>query len=253
MVVSGPISAAASAVRPRASSASAALATRTAGHRPGLQAGLPGVVKTARRHIGGALEPRELEQRIAFVPGQPHQCRAVPCGPGECPPPLQGGEPVLDLLAQERDACDHGQDAAADKQVAKYSKGMTQRIGVAQALLHEPDLLILDEPTASLDPVARHHFRELLLELKGRGKTILISSHILSEVESVCDRVGILENGRLKRIGTLQELSAEAPAWSSRKSPGPAMEALAATAAEVTWFQGQPDHPLSGWPGAANR
>jgi ABC-2 type transport system ATP-binding protein len=129
---------------------------------------------------------------------------------------------------------------AADKQVAKYSKGMAQRIGVAQALLHEPDLLILDEPTASLDPVARHHFRELLLELKGRGKTILISSHILSEVESVCDRVGILENGRLRRIGTLQELSAGGSTCLVVKEvPGPVMEALAATAAEVTWFQGQ--------------
>src|SRR5271169_1985358 len=129
---------------------------------------------------------------------------------------------------------------AADKQVARYSKGMAQRIGVAQALLHEPDLLILDEPTASLDPVARHHFRELLLELKGRGKTILISSHILSEVESVCDRVAILENGALKRIGTLQELSAGgSTCLIVRELPGPVMEALAATPAEVTWLKGQ--------------
>jgi ABC-2 type transport system ATP-binding protein len=129
---------------------------------------------------------------------------------------------------------------AAEKQVAKYSKGMAQRIGVAQAMLHDPDLLILDEPTASLDPVGRNQFRELLLELKRRGKTILISSHILSEVESVCDRVAILENGALKRIGTLQELSA---GGSTRlvveHVPGPVMDALAATSAEVTWFQGQ--------------
>jgi ABC-2 type transport system ATP-binding protein len=129
---------------------------------------------------------------------------------------------------------------AAEKQVSKYSKGMAQRIGVAQAMLHDPDLLILDEPTASLDPVGRNQFRELLLELKRRGKTILISSHILSEVESVCDRVAILENGALRRVGTLQELSA---GGSTRlfvaEIPGPAMSALAATKAEVTWFQGE--------------
>lgn len=129
---------------------------------------------------------------------------------------------------------------AADKQVAKYSKGMAQRLGVAQALLHDPDLLILDEPTASLDPVARHQFRELLLELKRNGKTVLISSHILSEVESVCDRVAILENGALKRIGTLQELSAGGSTRLVVEAvPGPVMVALTATPAEVTWIQGQ--------------
>jgi ABC-2 type transport system ATP-binding protein len=129
---------------------------------------------------------------------------------------------------------------AADKQVAKYSKGMAQRIGVAQALLHDPDLLILDEPTASLDPVGRNQFRELLLGLKRQGKTVLISSHILSEVESVCDRVAILESGALKRIGTLQELSAGGSArFVVTGVPGPVMEALAATPAEVTFLQGQ--------------
>jgi ABC-2 type transport system ATP-binding protein len=129
---------------------------------------------------------------------------------------------------------------AADKQVAKYSKGMAQRIGVAQAMLHDPDLLILDEPTASLDPVGRIQFRELLLELKRQGKTVLISSHILSEVESVCDRVAILESGALKRIGTLQELSASGSTrFVVRDVPGLVMEALAATPAEVTLLQGQ--------------
>ncbi len=129
---------------------------------------------------------------------------------------------------------------AADKPVSKYSKGMAQRIGVAQALLHDPDLLILDEPTASLDPVGRIQFRELLLELKRRGKSVLISSHILSEVESVCDRVAILENGALKRVGTLRELSAGGSTrFVVRDVPGLAMSALAATPAEVTLLQGQ--------------
>jgi ABC-2 type transport system ATP-binding protein len=128
---------------------------------------------------------------------------------------------------------------AADKVVAKYSKGMAQRIGLAQALLHDPDLLILDEPTASLDPVGRKEFRDILMELKHRGKTVLISSHILSEVESVCDRVAILQSGELKRVGTIQELSAGRAARLTIKNlPTQVMDALKPTAVEVTLTQG---------------
>jgi ABC-2 type transport system ATP-binding protein len=129
---------------------------------------------------------------------------------------------------------------AAGKVVSKYSKGMVQRIGFAQAMLHDPDLLILDEPTASLDPVGRKEFRDILLELKRRGKTVFISSHILSEVESVCDRVAILQNGELKRVGTLQELSAgRSTRFVVKGLPAPLMEALATTAVQVTLVQGQ--------------
>lgn len=129
---------------------------------------------------------------------------------------------------------------ASQKSVAKYSKGMAQRIGFAQAMLHDPDLLILDEPTASLDPVGRKEFRDILLELKRRGKTVFISSHILSEVESVCDRVAILQNGELKRIGTLQELSAgKSTKLLINSLPAPVMDGLAVTTAEVTMVQGK--------------
>lgn len=131
-------------------------------------------------------------------------------------------------------------EEAADKSISKYSKGMTQRIGFAQALLHDPDLLILDEPTASLDPVGRKEFRDILIDLKRRGKTVFISSHILSEVESVCDRVAILQKGELKRMGTLQELSAGKGARLTVKNlPAAAMEALAATPVQITLLQGQ--------------
>ncbi|HVM62677.1 MAG TPA: ABC transporter ATP-binding protein [Verrucomicrobiae bacterium] len=129
---------------------------------------------------------------------------------------------------------------AANKVVARYSKGMAQRIGFAQAMLQDPDLLILDEPTSSLDPVGRKEFRDILLELKQRGKTVFISSHILSEVESVCDRVAILQNGELKRVGTLEELSAGRMVRLIVKSlPAPVVEALSATTAQVTLMQGQ--------------
>jgi ABC-2 type transport system ATP-binding protein len=130
-------------------------------------------------------------------------------------------------------------DAAA-KPVSKYSKGMLQRLGFAQALLHDPDLLILDEPTASLDPVGRKEFHDILLALKKRGKTIFISSHILSEVETVCDRVAILQKGELKKVGTLQELSApKSTCLVLRNVPGPVLEALSQTEAEVTLRRGQ--------------
>jgi len=129
---------------------------------------------------------------------------------------------------------------AADKPVSKYSKGMAQRIGFAQAMLHDPDLLILDEPTASLDPVGRKEFRDILIELRRRGKTVLISSHILSEVESVCDRVAILQNGELKRVGTLQELSAgQSTRFITKSVSAPTMDALAATPARITLVQGR--------------
>jgi ABC-2 type transport system ATP-binding protein len=94
----------------------------------------------------------------------------------------------------------------AGRNVAKFSRGMLQRVGLAQALVNDPDLLILDEPTSALDPVARVAVRELLLQLRGQGKTVFLSSHLLSEVEQVCDRVAVLHRGRVARLGTTSEL-----------------------------------------------
>ncbi len=91
--------------------------------------------------------------------------------------------------------------------VRRYSKGMYQRLGLAQALLHDPDLLILDEPTDGLDPVGRNEVRRILLELKSRGKTIFLNSHILQEVEMVCDRVAIMSSGLVRACGTIDELT----------------------------------------------
>jgi ABC-2 type transport system ATP-binding protein len=90
--------------------------------------------------------------------------------------------------------------------VATYSKGMLQRLGLAQAMLHDPELYILDEPTDGLDPLARSQVRGYLTDLKKRGKTVFLNSHILQEVEVICDRVAILHQGELKRIGDVQDL-----------------------------------------------
>ena len=96
---------------------------------------------------------------------------------------------------------------AAGKKVRTFSKGMKQRLGLAQALVHQPRVLLLDEPTDGVDPVGRAEIRDLLVELKAQGVTIFLNSHLLSEVEQVCDRVGILERGALVREGTVEELT----------------------------------------------
>jgi ABC-2 type transport system ATP-binding protein len=90
--------------------------------------------------------------------------------------------------------------------IRTYSRGMVQRLGMAQALINEPELVILDEPMSALDPVGRKDFRDLILGLKRRNKTVFFSSHILSDAEMVADRVGILKNGRLVSTGKLEEL-----------------------------------------------
>jgi ABC-2 type transport system ATP-binding protein len=95
---------------------------------------------------------------------------------------------------------------AGAKALRKYSKGMLQRIGLAQALINNPDLVFLDEPMSGLDPMGRYQMRELILSLKQQGKTVFFNSHILSDVESICDRVGILVQGELVAMGTLDEL-----------------------------------------------
>ncbi len=95
---------------------------------------------------------------------------------------------------------------AADRRLGGYSKGMLQRIGLAQALVQEPRLLVLDEPTAGVDPAGSREIRDLILDFKKRGLTVLLCSHLLSQVQEICDRIGILHQGSLVREGRLDEL-----------------------------------------------
>ncbi|MEQ2005674.1 MAG: ABC transporter ATP-binding protein [Limisphaerales bacterium] len=100
-------------------------------------------------------------------------------------------------------------DHARKRQIKTYSKGMQQRVGLAQALINNPDLLILDEPTSGLDPIGRMKVREIIQRLKAEGKTVFFSSHELGEVETVCDRVAILHQGELKTEGRVSDLLKE--------------------------------------------
>src|ERR1700720_3940725 len=99
-----------------------------------------------------------------------------------------------------------GLETAGRIQLRKYSKGMLQRVGIAQAILHDPKVVILDEPMSGLDPVGRREVRDVILELKQAGKTVLFSTHILSDAEMLCDRVGVIVGGKLRGVGAPGEI-----------------------------------------------
>ncbi len=109
---------------------------------------------------------------------------------------------------------------AQKRPLKKYSKGMMQRIGLAQSLINDPEVVFLDEPMSGLDPTGRFRVREVILSLKEQGKTIFFNSHILSDVETICDRVAILDRGDLLCVGTLDELLGTAPHYSATGQGG---------------------------------
>ncbi|HRE40022.1 MAG TPA: ABC transporter ATP-binding protein [Ignavibacteria bacterium] len=95
----------------------------------------------------------------------------------------------------------------AKTKIKKYSKGMMQRLGLAQAMINSPELIFLDEPTDGVDPIGRKEIRDILLNLKNEGKTIFLNSHLLSEIELVCDKVAILDKGTLVKMGSVEEIT----------------------------------------------
>ena len=132
-----------------------------------------------------------------------------------------------------------GMTAWADKKVASYSKGMMQRIGLAQALVNDPDLVVLDEPTDGVDPVGRRDIRDVLGRLREQGKTVFVNSHLLSELEMICDRVAILVQGKVARQGTIDDLTAKSQRYDIELEPGSSGAAqlgqLVGEALGVTW------------------
>ncbi|MHC4403403.1 MAG: ATP-binding cassette domain-containing protein, partial [Planctomycetota bacterium] len=99
-----------------------------------------------------------------------------------------------------------GLTSARRRQLKEYSKGMTRRIGLAQALINDPELLLLDEPTTGLDPIGTRAMKDLILDLRNQGKTVVMCSHLLADVQDVCDRIGILYQGELKELGRVDSL-----------------------------------------------
>ena len=155
------------------------------------------------------LPPTHLEsaQRIGYMPENPYVYQYLK--PAEF---LDLCGRLVGLDRQARKARSQelisqvGLDHAADRPIGKFSKGMMQRIGLAQALLHDPELLILDEPMSGLDPIGRKEVRDVLLDQRRRGKTLLFTSHILSDVEMLCDRVVILQRGKVTAKGKIAKL-----------------------------------------------
>ncbi|MBI2837439.1 MAG: ABC transporter ATP-binding protein [Acidobacteria bacterium] len=148
------------------------------------------------------------KRRIGYLPENPYLCQF-----------LRGRELLeyhADLCAVPRDDSrvripeilrQVGLEPASPLPIRKYSKGMVQRLGLAQAMINDPELLILDEPLSGLDPIGRKEFRDIILGLRDRGKTVFFSSHILQDAEMICDRVAIVVGGIVRRIGSLEELA----------------------------------------------
>jgi ABC-2 type transport system ATP-binding protein len=127
----------------------------------------------------------------------------------------------------------------ADKKISMYSKGMLQRVGIGQALMSDPDLVVLDEPTDGVDPVGRRDIRDVLAKLRQQGKTVFVNSHLLSELEMICDRVAILVQGRVARQGTIDDLTAKSQRYEIELEPGETglngLGDMVGAAIEVTW------------------
>jgi ABC-2 type transport system ATP-binding protein len=159
------------------------------------------------RLFGRPVADRQAKHRLGFLPENPYFYDYL------------SGEELLDLMGrlfglERRERRKRalalldrvGLGRAEGRALRKYSKGMLQRLGIAQALINEPELVVLDEPMSGLDPIGRKEIRDLIVELKREGKTVLFSTHILSDVELICDRVAMVVGGRMRDVGKLQDL-----------------------------------------------
>src|SRR5579864_8235015 len=159
--------------------------------------------------LGKDLFDPEIKRRIGFLPEQPYFYDYLSAPElldyyGQLSGMPQGGrrQRIAQLLERV------GLDDVGSKQLRKFSKGMLQRVGIAQAIIHDPEVLFFDEPMSGLDPLGRHEIRELLQSLKDEGKTVFFSTHILSDAEALCDRVAVIHKGELRGIGVVNDLRA---------------------------------------------
>ena len=161
--------------------------------------------------LGHDVRETEFRRHVGFLPENPYFYDYL------------SGRETLDFYARlcgvpaarRRERVDEllgwvGLEAAADARLRTYSKGMQQRVGIAQALVHDPKVVFLDEPMSGLDPIGRKEIRDLVLRLRSEGKTVFMNTHILSDVEMVCDRVAIIVAGRIRHAGAIDDLLAAA-------------------------------------------
>jgi len=157
--------------------------------------------------LGRAVPNREAKRKLGYLPESPYFYEYL--APEEFLDLVGSLFDVPRRLRRERAAkliTRVGLDHARGRPLRKFSKGMLQRIGIAQALMGDPELVVLDEPMTGLDPIGRKEIRDLMLELKREGRTVLYSTHILPDVEMTCDRVAMIFAGRIRSVGPLSEL-----------------------------------------------
>jgi ABC-2 type transport system ATP-binding protein len=149
----------------------------------------------------------ESRRRIGYLPDQPAFYDFLTAAELLTLCARLSGMPSIDIQFRITELLELvGLRHARDQRLRTFSKGMLQRLGIAQALIHDPALLLLDEPMSGLDPIGRKDLREILLRLKQSGKTIVFSSHILQDFEVLCDRIGVLEGGRLSAIENISPI-----------------------------------------------
>lgn len=161
----------------------------------------------AARILGQDFREPDIKRRIGFLPEQPYFYDYL------------SAPELLDYYARLSGVAEAGRKQrihhlldrvglgdVGNKQLRKFSKGMLQRVGIAQAIIHDPEVIFLDEPMSGLDPLGRHEIRELIQALKDAGKTIFFSTHILSDAEALCDRVAVIHKGELRGIGVINDL-----------------------------------------------
>jgi ABC-2 type transport system ATP-binding protein len=159
------------------------------------------------RILGKSISDISMHQDIGYLPEQPYfydyltAAELLDYFARFHDLPAQGRKMRVDDMLKKV-----GLETARKIQLRKYSKGMLQRVGLAQAILHDPKVVILDEPMSGLDPVGRREVRDIILELKQAGKTVLFSTHILSDAEMLCDRVGVIVGGKLRGVGAPDEI-----------------------------------------------
>ena len=162
------------------------------------------------RILGREMDDPAVKSQIGFLPEQPYfydhlTARELLNYYGQL-----SGIPAKGRSARVEEMLERvGLSDSAGVQLRKFSKGMLQRIGLAQAILHDPKLVFLDEPMSGLDPMGRREVREMIQQLKHEGKTVFFSTHILSDAEALCDRVGVIHEGELRGVGAVAELTSQ--------------------------------------------
>lgn len=162
------------------------------------------------RILGRDLDDPQVKSQIGFLPEQPYfydhlTARELLNYYGQL-----SGVPAKGRAVRVEQMLDRvGLSDSAGIQLRKFSKGMLQRVGLAQAILHDPKLVFLDEPMSGLDPMGRREVRDMIQQLRHEGKTVFFSTHILSDAEALCDRVGVIHQGELRGVGAIAELTSQ--------------------------------------------